>query len=362
MEEVGVVNGKKVKPPIVWERSRYTWKRTEAGMETLMVFIEPAPGSTSMEKRWFEIVARRFDQLDMLDVYKGEPMQFPPTVREVVIENEKHHADAKDKKNIKELYGSGKGKILIIAGSGRSLLKDIDIIRNRNRARVDCLAINGAMQAIGAENCDYFFILDWSSKKEWWEGQDTSKVKCILGAACPSTTINAFKERYYFSGTIQSSDLQREDSWKAYGELEQGYCAAFSAMHFAYKAGYERIVFVGNDFALTDNWYHWNERITASRGEYLQCQFHQDMHGFQTITETRMLRCMHMINANAIILETMGIPVVNASQEGIWAAERRADLKDSLGAEPPPMLIEPCKMETKYSLGGAVIQHIVVAA
>lgn len=344
--------------PIVWSRKMYTRKRIETGLETLVVLKEPTRGANGKQIGWFEIVARRYGQVD-LGMLDNDAMKFPPTVREVIIENSKAHEAAQDKRGIKELFGTAKGQTCIIAGSGRSLLKDLGAIRSRDRGRTQVIAVNAAFKALGAENVDIVMAIDWSAKKDWWDGENLDNVKCVLGAACPPNMIEMFKNRYYFAGTLSSAMQDADKSWEKYGSLEQGFIASYTALNLAYKMGFKRVVFVGHDAAYTDMWYHHNEKITPERCEYLESYIHEDINGKMTVTDKRMYQGMQMLNAASILLEEDGVEVVNCSQEGIWASERRCDLVDALDDKPVPRLIEPDPMKTEYCLGSYVIQREV---
>lgn len=346
--------------PLVIPRATYKRKVQENGLECLVVAMEEMKNNMGKRTGWFEIVTRRYDHIDKLGISRNESIPFPPTVREVVEENSRAHDAATDKHGIVDLYDKYKDQVCVIAGSGRSILKDLDALRSRDRGRVKVIAINGALQALKGD-ADFFFVLDWSSKKEWYDGIDTSNIKCILGAACPAHMIQGFKDRYYFSGTLASSGPEWEEKWKKYGQLEQGFIAAYSAMQLAYKMGFKRIVFTGNDFAYTDLWYHWDEKITFDRSKYLESAVHEDMHGRVTVTDHRMYQGMHMLNAASMLLEECGVEVVNASEDGIWAAERRGALKDCLGDTCPAPLVEQTPFDVSYVLGNYVIQSEVAA-
>lgn len=353
-------------PSIVWDRARYTRKVTETGVETLVVMRDPVYGPNGASNQYFEIMAKRHKDLEILQAPRMEPMRFPPTVADIVRRNSQTHEKVAEH-GVKELFGRHTGEICILAGSGRSLLKDLDTIRGRDRSRVKVIAINHALKPVGPEHVDYYFILDWMSRKEWWKGLDARKVPCVTSSSTPPYVIGAFPLRYYFGGMLaacsdETEDMKQERKWVSFGLLEQGFIASFSAMHLAYKMGFKRIVLSGHDFAYTDMWYHWDEKVTMERAEQLGAYVHQDIYGKMTVSDDKLLRGNHMVNAASILLEESGVECVNASQEGILAMERRADLKDCLGDKCPPRLIKPKEIPIQHCLGPQMIEVIDLAA
>ena len=111
------------------------------------------------------------------------------------------------------------------------------------------------------DRLDYYFLLDWFAKEDWWKGLDSKKVTLVTAPAAPPTVVDAFPNRLYFSGAVGHINEKAEEPWKDCGYLAQGLHATVSVMHLAYRMGCKRIVFTGHDYACTGGYYHWDSRL-----------------------------------------------------------------------------------------------------
>lgn len=319
-------------------RSEYQFKRYPNGAETLTVVRENiADERTNLYIGYQQLLVQRFSTCQ--NPYPGrESMGMPPTVKQRIIDNARQHEKA-GALGVKDLEGMHKGKIAVICGSGPSLLKDVEFLKSKPK-NVVLVAINGALKALPPEIVDYYFVLDWSAKPEWWDGYDASRIDLVTSPAAPPCVQDAFRRRYYFGGAIRTLDQKVESDWTEYGNLEVGLHASYSVLHLAYKMGCSRAVFTGHDYALTDMKYHWYEKTTAPFAKKEFFQLCSDMWGNIAVTGFKMARNAKLLNGAFILSEMDGMPCVNASQEGILLSERRAPMAEAVAEECPKPLVE----------------------
>ena len=325
------------------------------------------PGTDLVEH--FSVVVRRFDQCwDVPE--RSAPFSYPPTVSALVKKNYEA-VKSKIERGVSEFDDKHNGQIAVICGSGPSLARDIEAIKGLPRDNIKVIAINSAIRPI-FDRVDYYFLIDWMAKREWWQGLDLSNMPCVLAMACPPYTVDDMPNRFYFTGSLGASmGIEEDKKYQKFGYLESGFVASYSAMHMAYRMGFKRIVFVGHDSAYTNLCYDYTgfkvgmkmigeatvKNKTRLSVDYLGTTMCEDMRGNPTLSDSRMRRGMHMLNAGSILLDEIGIPVINASEEGIWSAERRAKLLDCIGPEAPRPLIPAAPMKVKYIVGQGVIEE-----
>jgi len=324
----------------VWPRSGYLKAKTPEGCETIVTAVDALIHERNAKRIMdVNLLVRRFSTCG-LKYPNGRFVGMDNAAKGIASENAKGHVLA-GAKGIKELFGSGKGKIAVVCGAGRSLLKDVPTLVNRDRDRVKVFAINGALRAFPPGSVDYFFALDWSAVEKWWKDYPRGDVDLVTCPATPPAIQGGWRNRYYFGGALKVEAGEEDKVWGEMGHLEVGLHATYSVMHLCYQMGFERVVLTGHDYALTDMWYHWDARATAQFGTEQRFKMVEDIRGDATMTGFKMERHARLINATMFFCEMDGMPCVNASMEGILASERQAPLGECLGKECPPMLVVP---------------------
>lgn len=246
-------------------------------------------------------------------------------------QNFPHHIKDKNIRGVKELFGTGVGKTMVLCGSGYSLKISRDKIPDKGTEKhkdIIVVAMNGAMKHLRPEQVDFFAALDWMSPDSWWKGYDTSNIKAILGLTVPEHFRDAFKEKYYYASNLFALDKKLCDEWVGkVGQLDNARCVTYSMMHFAWRMGCRKIIFLGHDFACVgdqlSNWYSADSEFTFPYAQNQQAQVLQDMFNNATITTEIMIGNMETIATACKFCELDGMVCINSSEAGVMALEDR---------------------------------------
>ena len=280
------------------------------------------------------INVRRFSTLDKPFPQDMWFAKVADEVKEKTRTNADIHLASRGWHGVNALDGTGKGKIMVICGSGRSIVKTAPLIPKWDDDLI-VVAINGALKAMPPGSVDIYFTLDWLSNREWWSGMDVEAmhpgIKGVLGLPTPGELASMFSERYYFPANYFAAEPEKSAAFSAqHGFLAECELATHSAMHLAYRMGCSAVVLLGHDFACTDLWYHWDEKLEKKHSLNVEFKMCLDMNDKATCVNDNLVKNSHIVACTAQMMAEEGIEVWNSTEEGILAIEKCAPLDQAL--------------------------------
>ncbi len=238
-----------------------------------------------------------------------------------------------------------------IIGNGPSLEKNAQELANVDNGVV--IAMNGSLAKV--PKADYFASGDWLGKDFWFDGVDCSKITGIFNCTVPpfvaqrdwKRSIDTCKNYLAKNGSVEAvcgacqfykgTDIGRcsHDSQKSWKDVyfhsinsteghvqfirktlrenhglevalyDQAVTSTFTALHWAYRAGCNPIVFVGVDGMLTEN-----------------CKMHvEDDHPDSAARveayAKEQMTYARSIDAEAVFLNRHGVDIYNCTEGGI---------------------------------------------
>jgi hypothetical protein len=145
----------------------------------------------------------------------------------------------------------------------------------------------------------------------------------------PEVANAAWRDLYWYGlwpdmpGVPENQEIR-----KKYGTLQQQLNVTITALHFAYRAGYRRVAFVGCDFAFTGGFNHWSEPAIAE--PYWEYSFAEQIGGGLVLTETMWAIEARCHEAAAYFMNRAGVEVVNCTGNGIMTGMPCAKLDEVL--------------------------------
>lgn len=320
--------------------------------------FNPAMTSTGMvtsnctvENQQMALAVKRFstDKFELPEHFFHTNMA--GVMRTALEQNFPHHTQDPNIRGVKELYGTAKGKTMVLCGSGYSLKAVRDRIPPKGSEKhkdLVIVAMNGAMKHLKPEQVDFFAALDWMSPDDWHKGYDTTGIKAILGLTVPEHFRGAFKERYYYASNLFAVDEALCKEWvEKVGQLDNARCVTYSMMHLAWRMGCRKVIFLGHDFACVgdalSNWYNADTEFNFGYAQNQESQILQDMFNNATITTEIMIGNMETIATACKFCELDGMVCINASEAGIMALEDRCMTFEEALAFKPSVKIPPLK-------------------
>lgn len=182
---------------------------------------------------------------------------------------------------------------------------------------------------------DYAFFVDSQchifTKQDWWQGLKGNPAG-IIAATNTHPSVFDFKGQSYFFG--HGSGCVKEWREKAIacgidekklGRLDSGYCALYSALHFAYKQKAKRVILVGHDFSLVENKKYFDVPFhlptEAPRMQQNPTEFNmvvrEDLRGNVIVTQKYLENQAKAIMMALLNMHRAGIEIINATSEGL---------------------------------------------
>lgn len=217
--------------------------------------------------------------------------------------------------DLRELTGCYANVPCYIVGSSPSLAKNARELLRVERGVV--IALNAAVRGIPILP-DYFFFADYAfDLARWLGGVETEDVSGVFSATCHYSAARfPWREAYYFNyannGPVAQATRRRHPELAC---LAESYEVAFPALHFAYLAGCDPIVLVGNDHCLAgDGAYHVNPDDPFNAGKTFELT---DVHGRNVWTTGFLANAAARLTVAARFLGLAGRTVINATEGGI---------------------------------------------
>lgn len=210
---------------------------------------------------------------------------------------------------IKELYGQGKGRKVIIAGSGPSLqvkrLKDLP-------HDWDIIACNDAYRLLDGKP-KYAFFMEAEANSKWWSKiGDTECINSIYSH--PAIAQQEWNTLYWFAAFPPKPGIPSNDELgDKFGKLHEQLNCTISAFHLAYLMGYETVAFVGCDFAYTDGKSHYQEPAEERQFIY---SYAEAVGGGLVLTDKMLALQARCHEAAAYWMDKAGIKVFNCTEGG----------------------------------------------
>ena len=229
------------------------------------------------------------------------------------------------KYGVTELYGKGKGKGVIIAGSGPSLQSEY--LSKLDHPDWDVIACNDAYRLMNS-NADYFMMLEAEANPKWWS-KINKKTKAIFSiyahADAPKEKWNA---KFWFAAWPPKLDMPSNQEFAHLGRLHEQLNVTISAFHLAYLMGYDPIVFAGCDFAYTNSEAHQDE---AAKWRDLIYTYAETVNGGLVLTDAMWALMSKCHEAAAHFVTEKGVKVYNCTENGIMTGVECKKLVDVIG-------------------------------
>jgi hypothetical protein len=154
------------------------------------------------------------------------------------------------------------GEPAYIIGSGPSLKYNYKELARIKRGVI--IAQNASAQLV--KNPDYYTAMDYECRDWWWEGVDFSKTFGVLGLKVSSKVHKLnFKDKVFMLPTGSDQFCNAHTNNPKLDMVDHGCHTTYSAFCLAFMMGCNPIVFVGCDYAFTDDNVHINEKKTDEK-------------------------------------------------------------------------------------------------
>jgi hypothetical protein len=158
-----------------------------------------------------------------------------------------------------------------IIGAGPSLKRNYKELENIENGIV--IAQNASAQYV--KKPDYFTAVDYEGRDHWWKDVDFSETMGIFSLKItPDIHKLNFKDKVFMLPTGNDQFCNLHTKHPKLDMVDHGDHTTYSAYHLAYLMGCNPIIFVGCDYAYTDNQMHIDEDLTP---DTVECDHNADM-------------------------------------------------------------------------------------
>ncbi len=203
------------------------------------------------------------------------------------------------KYTIEELKDKHWGLPIYVVGTGPSLMKNMDKLRNVKDGII--IATNNAINILPKDiKIDYYCVVDGRLPKRWWDDCRTD-FKLISVPLVTNDLVSKFDPEniYWTRFAGNTGPNQCFDEYPELPCLEPGYVVGFTATNAAFYMGGNPIVLVGMDCCLTNGYLHAGDTSKAHvlNGESYQVAI--DVYGTPQVTSSTYMRGMWKLAASA---------------------------------------------------------------
>lgn len=255
----------------------------------------------------------------------GKPYPFmPSSVPEFLVEVWQRNA-AINRKNVRhtidEIHDAHWGLPVYVVGTGPSLAKNMDNLRNVKDGII--IATNNAINILPEDiRIDYYCAVDGRLPERWWKNckRNLKEIRLIaVPLVTPKITEYFSPDNIYWARFAGSEGPNKCFAFPEYDKmecLEPGYVVGYTATNAAFYVGGNPIVFVGMDCCITNGYLHAGDKSKAYIVPGEEYVVMPDMYGGPQVTSSTYCRGMFKIQA-ATKLNGKNRRFINASEGGI---------------------------------------------
>ena len=285
-------------PPVPGEAPPQTQYEigTFQGWSCCCSHLEPGPNGPSPH-----FVVDWNKQVSSDEPYPFLPSAVPQFLQDVWMVNAKKNRPYV-KHTIAELKDKHWGLPIYVVGTGPSLYKNMDQLRNVKDGII--IATNNAINILPKDiKIDYYCVVDGRLPKRWWENlpEHRKNVKVISVPLVTHDLVDKFDDEniYWTRFAGSTGPNQCFDEYPELPCLEPGYVVGFTATNAAFYMGGNPIVLVGMDCCLTNGYLHSGDTAKAHILPGEAYQVVTDIYDAPQVTSSTYQRGMWKLSASA---------------------------------------------------------------